>query len=289
MRPRQVDIKKKYLFLIVFLLFPINLNNNSTISFFMYIIINGLKTWVNIFGNNKKPVLVYLHGWGTNNSHNSFFGNKQVFEVLSKHFYVIAPEHPGFIRSECPKKPWNMSDFAKHTNLVLEELKINSFILFGYSLGGTIASKYAYLFPKKVKKLILVNPATDVRVKNLSYAKKIISSEFIYRLKTFSLKWKKYLISFFFGVPKNLVTKNNALNWINLVNSDFKPRVNYSKIIPKTYLFWSKNDGFVTPFRDSSKYKDKVDFFFELDGNHVIIHSKPEIINFILRKAGLPK
>ena len=89
-----------------------------------------------------------------------------VFELLSKHFDVMVPEHPGFGTSDNP--PWmrNIGDLAMFYLDFLDELSPYPVHLVGQSLGGWAAAEAAVRNCTRLKSLTLLAPA-GIRVKGL--------------------------------------------------------------------------------------------------------------------------
>ncbi len=74
-------------------------------------------------------------------------------------YTTIALDLPCFGRSCKPETDHRISTYAKYLEEFVNALGLKEFHLVGHSLGGAIAVQYALDFPKKVKKLVLVDPA----------------------------------------------------------------------------------------------------------------------------------
>lgn len=96
--------------------------------------------------------LVYLHG-ASGASWLPFL------HTLSKHFDVIAPEHPGFGESETPDWLDNIHDLAYFYLDLLDELKLAGAHLVGNSLGGWIAAELAVRSTRWLASLTLCDAA----------------------------------------------------------------------------------------------------------------------------------
>jgi 3-oxoadipate enol-lactonase len=81
------------------------------------------------------PTLLLLHGWTATADLNWF----AVYEQLSQHFRVIAPDHRGHGRGIRARKPFRLADCADDAACLLAELGIDDAIPVGYSMGGPIA------------------------------------------------------------------------------------------------------------------------------------------------------
>src|ERR1043166_2890153 len=89
--------------------------------------------------------LVLLHGFCENHA---CFTNQARF--LQDHFQVITLDLPGFGESS-PLPHWSMESMAEELNRFLDELHVESCILFGHSMGGYITLAFAEQFPGRLK------------------------------------------------------------------------------------------------------------------------------------------
>ncbi|HZO82284.1 MAG TPA: alpha/beta fold hydrolase [Candidatus Binataceae bacterium] len=108
---------------------------------------------VKYYQHGKGTPLVYLHGAG------GLPGFTPDLELLSSHFTVTAPLHPGFGSSGIDELHEDVLKFTLYTWDVLDALGIERPILVGHSLGGMLAAEMAALEPTRVRKLVLVAPA----------------------------------------------------------------------------------------------------------------------------------
>jgi pimeloyl-ACP methyl ester carboxylesterase len=89
-----------------------------------------------------------------------------VFDLLSKHFEVLVPEHPGFGASDNP--PWlrNVGDLAMHYLDFIDGLSPYPVHLVGQSLGGWAAAELAVRNGSRLASLSLLAPA-GIRIKGV--------------------------------------------------------------------------------------------------------------------------
>ena len=104
--------------------------------------------------------LVFLHGA------NGLPVWLPMFDILSKQYEVIVPEHPGFGASDNP--PWirNIADLAMYYLDFLDSLGPYRVHLVGLSLGGWTAAEVAVRSCARIASLSLLAPA-GVRVKGV--------------------------------------------------------------------------------------------------------------------------
>ena len=96
-------------------------------------------------------ILVLIHG----NMNSSI--NWDIFlEHVSETFTVYAPDLRGFGDSSYEQAITSIKDFSDDLKLFTDALKLKSFTLVGWSLGGNVSMQYAIDYPEDVKKLVLM-------------------------------------------------------------------------------------------------------------------------------------
>lgn len=97
--------------------------------------------------------LVYLH---------SPFGEVGVLplftDLAAAGFEVIAPEIPGFGRSDAITTWHGIADVVFTLRRILDSLEVDRAVLVGSSLGGWLAAEIAVWFPERVRALALLSP-----------------------------------------------------------------------------------------------------------------------------------
>jgi pimeloyl-ACP methyl ester carboxylesterase len=104
---------------------------------------------VNVVRAGSGAPLVFLHGANGGGRLLPFM------EKLAARFEVIAPEHPGFGRSDSPDWLDNVSDLGHFYAAFLERLGLSDATLVGTSLGGWIAAETALRAPARLRALVL--------------------------------------------------------------------------------------------------------------------------------------
>src|SRR5206468_5078465 len=84
-------------------------------------------------------------------------------ELLSQHFTVYLPAHPGFSQSEGLEKIDTMEDLVFHYTDLMDHLGLTRPCVAGLSLGGWLAAELATRYANRIRKLALIN-AVGLRV-----------------------------------------------------------------------------------------------------------------------------
>ena len=100
----------------------------------------------------RGPVLLLLHG--ITNSSQTW---EHVAPRLSEHFTVLAPDLLGHGESATPRGDYSLGAHASGVRDVLTALGHERVTVVGHSLGGGIAMQFAYQFPERCERLVLVS------------------------------------------------------------------------------------------------------------------------------------
>jgi pimeloyl-ACP methyl ester carboxylesterase len=98
------------------------------------------------------PLLVLLHGIAGTSA--TWEG---VIPWLAERYTVIAPDLLGHGHSPKPRGDYSLGAYANVTRDLLEALGHDRATMVGHSLGGGVAMQYAYQFPERCERLVLVS------------------------------------------------------------------------------------------------------------------------------------
>jgi len=222
------------------------------------IIINGIKTNYQIFGEGK-PFLI-LHGWGSNSDRWA-----PIAEEISKGgpalrtsaelsrtpgvegFKVIVPDLPGFGKSDALSEPWDGNKYTTWLENFIKELNFGEFYLMGHSFGGALAAKVAIKRAQEVKKLFLVSAAC-VRKKT---TQKDFSKKASKIVKIFS--FLPYYSFFRKAVYKFIIRKSDYVyvegimkeTYLNVIAEDLSFKLAFVKV--PTIIIWGDKDESTPP------------------------------------------
>ncbi len=215
----------------------------------MNINIDGLN--INYIKEGEGDFVVLLHGWGSNIE--LFRG---VTDVLKTKYTVIAPDMPGFGKSDEPKEPWDVSAYAEFIIKFLSEFGVKHATFLGHSFGGRVIFKLFEMenLPFEINKVILVD-AAGVKPKKT----------FKQKLKTYKYKLGKSILSLppvmrlFPNAIENLKSRSGSADYraaspmmrqcmVRVVNEDLTHV--FSSVNVPALLIWGKNDT-ATPLCDA--------------------------------------
>jgi len=116
-----------------------------------YIVVHGHRRAYRRTGSG--PALLLLHGLGRDSS-----TWLPVMSRLAEHFTVIAPDLLGHGASDKPRADYTLGAFANGMRDLLTLLGFDKATVVGHSFGGGVAMQYAYQFPERTERIILVAP-----------------------------------------------------------------------------------------------------------------------------------
>jgi pimeloyl-ACP methyl ester carboxylesterase len=97
------------------------------------------------------PVLLLLHGIGDSSQ-----AWLPVLPQLARTHTVIAPDLLGHGRSDKPRADYSVAAYANGMRDLLGVLDVDQVTVVGHSLGGGVAMQFAYQFPERTERLVLV-------------------------------------------------------------------------------------------------------------------------------------
>ena len=187
-------------------------------------------------GRSSATVL-FLHGWRSDGA----VWLPAMQRLADLNFSSCSIDLPGFGKSEAPKSPWRVSDYADAVRSLIERTGSRSVVLIGHSFGGRVAIQLAATSPDRVRKLILVDSAgirTEPRGKILKrIAAKILKPIFSPGFMR-PLRKKIYTL---IGSEDYIATPALTETFLNIVNEDLRP--NLPLIKTETLLIWGDRDA----------------------------------------------
>ncbi|MCZ6564539.1 MAG: alpha/beta fold hydrolase, partial [Gammaproteobacteria bacterium] len=117
--------------------------------------VNGLEIFYREAGSESAPTILLLHGYPTS-SH--MFRN--LIRDLSDQYHLLAPDYPGFGRSEQPPMSefdYTFDNMSMIVESFLEALNVEKFSIYLMDYGAPIGFRIAAKHPERVEALIVQN------------------------------------------------------------------------------------------------------------------------------------
>lgn len=219
MKPHNLTIV--LLFLVVFSWKSYGQEINYGSNHGKHITISNTNIYYEEYGSGM-PLLLFHGGFG------SIHDFQQVIPKLSKHYRVIAVDSPGHGRSE-QADSLSFDLMADYYSIMIDQFKLDSVYIIGYSDGGITALLLAEMRPDKVKKIIAsgVNSRMDGITSEVLGYLKLINPTFIetyqkewltdYQSKSPEKdKWEKYITDMTRMYSKNVLIDEQTLSNIGV-------------------------------------------------------------------------
>lgn len=112
-------------------------------------VVHGYRRVFRIAGSG--PPLLLVHGIGDSSA-----TWRTVLPQLARNHLVVAPDLLGHGRSAKPRADYSTAAYANGLRDLLGVLGIDRVTLVGHSMGGGVAMQFAYQFPEKTERMVLV-------------------------------------------------------------------------------------------------------------------------------------
>ncbi|MCY4510526.1 MAG: alpha/beta fold hydrolase, partial [Acidobacteria bacterium] len=101
---------------------------------------------------NGRTVL-FKHG----GSYYGWYWASQIEALAAAGYRVVVKDRLGWGKSSKPILPYSMSLHASNTARLLDHLGIERAAIVGHSIGGQMATRFAFLYPERTTHLVTVN------------------------------------------------------------------------------------------------------------------------------------
>ncbi len=131
----------------------------------VYLARGGLTLHVYEAGATDAPPMFLIHGLADEAD-----TWRHLVPPLSTQYRVIAPDLPGFGRSEKPDRPYTVPFFQDVLLQLLDTLEVQRAVLVGHSLGAVIAHALALSRRERIERLILIDGSLVARSQKVDLA-----------------------------------------------------------------------------------------------------------------------
>lgn len=115
-----------------------------------FAVVHGYRRAYRVAGSG--PALLLLHGLACDSS-----TWRDVIPSLAEHYTVIAPDLLGHGESDKPNADYSLGGYANGMRDLLTILGIDKVTVVGHSFGGGVAMQFAYQFPDRTERVVLVS------------------------------------------------------------------------------------------------------------------------------------
>lgn len=218
----------------------------------MQVVVNDLLTNYELAGSGQ--LLLFLHGWGDNSA-----GSTVLRQRLAQKYQVLAPDLPGFGKTQAPKTAWTLDDYAEFVQTLLHKLDLGQpYAVLGHSNGGAIAIRAIALDTLQPQKLILL-AAAGIRSGNTARKVFLQILAKLGNIATIGLpeRYRKSLRKQLYRASGSdmLVVENMQDTFKNTVKQDVQ--ADAAEVTQPTLLIFGKTDTAVPP-QMGQRYHDLI-------------------------------
>src|SRR3990172_8888355 len=112
-------------------------------------------TYYETAGSESAQPVIFIHGFSVPN----FIWDRNFTALAESRFRTVRYDLFGRGYSDRPKIAYDKALFVRQLADLMDALKIEQTDLISLSMGGPIAAEFAYRFPKRVRKLVFIDPA----------------------------------------------------------------------------------------------------------------------------------
>lgn len=213
---------------------------------------------INYEEKGEGELIVVLHGWGSN-----ITLHKNMIDLFSKKYRVIAMDMPGFGQSQEPPAAWCVDDYVQFVIDFLSDCGAEKITFLGHSFGGRVIIKLCSRtdLPFEVNKVILVDSAgilppksnkKSFRTYYYKIGKWFLSTKLMQKIAPDALEnFRKKMGSADYAAASPLMRQV----LVKVVNEDLEPLLPNIKC--PTLLVWGVNDT-ATPLSDGEKMEKAI-------------------------------
>jgi pimeloyl-ACP methyl ester carboxylesterase len=115
---------------------------------------DGLSLYYEVTGQVKKKVLVFVHGLGGDVA--AWDEERIFFDYLGYSTVALDLRGHGFSEHPTDENGYAMENFAQDVYSVIQQERLESYILIGHCFGGMVVFTFEHMFPKAAEGLVLV-------------------------------------------------------------------------------------------------------------------------------------
>jgi len=230
----------------------------------------------------EKEHLVLLHGW---------MGCKESWvrqiPFFARHFVVVAPDLRGFGASSKPERGYELEQYVRDIEALLDALDIGRAHLLGQTFGGIIAQAFAIMRPQRAQSLALWATRSEstgsmdieaiaefITREGMPAFAELFSAGFADEGEPEITEWNKRLVAS--GRPHVAIETLREVSRVNLT-------ADLSKVEAPTLILASREDK-VIPFEFAEKMRDNIanSTLYKYNGSHGTYLKNPDECNLAI-------
>jgi pimeloyl-ACP methyl ester carboxylesterase len=119
-----------------------------------YINVEGINIHIIEAGVKSNPTFFFIHGWPT-----CWIEFKNIMEILSTEYHVIAIDLPGIGGSKTPLKIYTKYNIAKYIYSIINIMNLSNITLVGCDIGGQVVYAFIKNYSETISNAVIMNVA----------------------------------------------------------------------------------------------------------------------------------
>lgn len=218
------------------------------------VVINDLLTTYYDSGLSQKPVLLFLHGWGSN----STFWFRAVEQLEHAGYRLLFLDLPGFGKTQTPVTAFTLDLYMKFVDSFVQKLKIHECVLIGHSFGGKLTVRIAsHKIQTLLRGIVLVDASglphasvfTKLKARAAHLVKPLFTPPFMHDARTALLR--------LFGSDDYVAEPKLRQTFINIIQEHVT--LDLPRISVPTLIVWGAQDtNEYSPPEDADRYHEGI-------------------------------
>lgn len=204
---------------------------------------------IDVRGNGPLPPLVLLHGFSASAVH--YYGLFQRLRHQTRR--LIAPDMPGHGFSDMPRGGLDTKTITTGLLEALDGLIGEPVVVFGNSMGGMAAARFATMRPEVVRGLVLVSPAgapmtheeLDAFVGSFAMDHKADALDFVHRLYHVPPRRGKRFLAW--GIRERFRRESMRQLMASITPDDLLSAGEVARLSCPTLLLWGQSERILPP------------------------------------------
>lgn len=245
---------------------------------------SGVEIYCEQMGEEGKPDVLCLHGWGCSTQHFAL-----IAADLARDYHVTVMDFPAHGKSGRPPEPWGVMQFAGCTREVMEQLHITPCDVIAHSFGARVALYLAAHWPGLIRRMVITGgaglkkePSAEQKKRSEAYQQKKKLLQGLSRVPLMSGVAQKSMDALrkkYGSADYNALDEEMRKTFVRVISEDLRPLL--PQVQAPTLLVWGENDQDTPLWMGKTMEREIPDaglVLFENDDHFAYLHQWPRFV-----------